>query len=236
MRIMRPWIDAACALAIVCASAGFAVADALPLTDGVSRVSHPAWSRPANIYEVNVRQYTPEGTFRALEPHLPRLRRMGVDILWIMPINPISKKERKGALGSYYAISDYRAINPEYGDLADFQHLVKEAHRLGFKVIIDWVANHTGWDNVWVESHPDWYKRNSRGELEGFHYTDLSDHHEETWADVIGLDYSKAEVRAAMIDRGHRRLPLRRRLDPAGGFLECGAGQARRDQADVHAG
>jgi len=200
MRKFRPWILAAFASVILSAQATFAAADPLPHTDGVSRVSHPAWSRSANIYEVNVRQYTPEGTFRALEPHLPRLRRMGVDILWIMPINPISKKERKGALGSYYAVSDYHAINPEYGDLADFQHLVKEAHRLGFKVIIDWVANHTGWDNVWVDAHPDWYKRNSRGELEGFHYTDLSDHHEETWADVIGLDYSKPEVRAAMID------------------------------------
>ena len=197
---LKTWTLAACASAIVFGSMNLAAADPLPLTDGVSRVSHPAWSRASNIYEVNVRQYTPEGTFRALEPHLPRLRRMGVDILWIMPINPISKKERKGSLGSYYAISDYYAINPEYGDLADFQHLVKEAHRLGFKVIIDWVANHTGWDNVWVASHPDWYKRNSRGELEGFHYTDLSDHHEETWADVIGLDYSKPEVRAAMIE------------------------------------
>lgn len=177
-----------------------ALSQGLPQTEGVSRVIHPSWSRSANIYEVNVRQFTPEGTFRALEPHLPRLRRMGVDILWIMPINPISRKERKGALGSYYAISDYHAINPEFGDLADFQHLVKEAHRLGFKVIIDWVANHTGWDNVWVDAHPDWYKRNARGELEGYHYTDLSDHHEETWADVIGLDYSKPEVREAMIE------------------------------------
>ena len=110
---LKTWTLAACASAIVCGSMNLAAADPLPLTDGVSRVSHPAWSRSANIYEVNVRQYTPEGTFRALEPHLPRLRRMGVDILWIMPINPISKKERKGALGSYYAISDYHAINPE---------------------------------------------------------------------------------------------------------------------------
>jgi glycosidase len=173
---------------------------ALPLTDGVSQVVHPAWTRSANIYEVNIRQYTPEGTFRAFEQHLPRLRKMGVTVLWIMPINPISKKLRKGTLGSYYAVSDYHAINPEYGDLADFQHLVKAAHRQGFKVIVDWVANHTGWDNVWVEQHPDWYKRNAAGELEGYNYTDLSTGKKEVWADVIGLDYSKPEVRKAMIE------------------------------------
>lgn len=185
---------------MVFAASGAVAGEPLPLSDGVSHVRHPAWTTGANIYEVNIRQYTPEGTFRAFERHLPRLRRMGVDILWIMPINPISKKMRKGALGSYYAVSDYKAINPEYGTLDDFQHLVKAAHALGFKVIVDWVANHTGWDNVWVEQHPDWYKRNAQGELEGYHYTDLSDHHEEVWADVIGLDYAKPEVRAGMID------------------------------------
>jgi len=125
---------------------------------------------------------------------------MGVDILWIMPVNPISKKMRKGSLGSYYAVSDYKAVNPEYGTLDDLRHLVRSAHALGFKVILDWVANHTGWDHVWVEEHPDWYKRNEKGELAGYHYTDLSDHHEEVWADVIGLDFSKPEVRAGMID------------------------------------
>jgi glycosidase len=172
----------------------------LPLSRGVTQVRHPAWTRSASLYEVNIRQYTPEGTFRAFERHLPRLRRMGVDVIWIMPINPISKMERKGSLGSYYAVSDYHAVNPEYGDLADFKHLVAEAHRLHMKVILDWVANHTGWDNVWTVEHPDWFKRNAKGELEGFHYTDLSDHHEETWADVIGLDYSKPAVRQGMIE------------------------------------
>lgn len=177
-----------------------AAAPALPITEGVSEVRHPAWARHATIYEVNIRQYTPEGTFRAFEPHLPRLRKMGIDVLWIMPVNPISKKLRKGSLGSYYAVSDYYAVNPEYGTLADFQHLVNAAHKQGFKIILDWVANHTGWDNVWTLQHPDWYKRNAKGELEGFHYTDLSDHHEEVWADVIGLDYSKPEVRRGMIE------------------------------------
>ncbi|WP_225009386.1 alpha-amylase family glycosyl hydrolase [Novosphingobium percolationis] len=172
----------------------------LPVTEGVSQVRHPDWAARATIYEVNIRQYTPEGTFRAFEKHLPRLRKMGVDVLWIMPVNPIAKKERKGSLGSYYAVSDYKAVNPEYGDMADFRHLVAAAHAQGFKVILDWVANHTGWDHVWVEQHPDWYKRNAQGELEGYHYTDLSDHHEEVWADVIGLDYSKPAVREGMID------------------------------------
>jgi len=171
----------------------------LPVTESKSHVRHPEWSRSATIYEVNIRQYTPEGTFKAFEPHLPRLRKMGVDVLWIMPINPISKKMRKGSLGSYYAVSDYMAVNPEYGSLADFKHLVNEAHKLGFKVILDWVANHTGWDNVWVEQHPDWYKRNAAGELEGFNYTDLSTGKKEVWADVIGLDYAKPEVRQGMI-------------------------------------
>lgn len=117
-----------------------------------------------------------------------------------MPINPISQKLRKGSLGSYYAVSDYYAVNPEYGTLADFQHLVAAAHKQGFKVILDWVANHTGWDNVWVNQHPDWYKRNAAGELEGYNYTDLSTGKKEVWADVIGLDYSKPAVRQGMID------------------------------------
>ena len=174
-------------------------APALPLTQGVTQVRHPAWAEHATIYEVNIRQYTPQGTFRAFEAHLPRLRRMGVDVLWIMPINPISHEQRKGTLGSPYAVSDYSAVNPEFGNLDDFRHLVRAAHAQGFKVILDWVANHTGWDNVWVKQHPDWYKRNASGALEGYHYTDLSDHHQEVWADVIGLDYSKPEVRAGMI-------------------------------------
>ncbi|WP_338468028.1 alpha-amylase family glycosyl hydrolase [Novosphingobium sp. ZN18A2] len=172
----------------------------LPETQGVSAVHHPAWARNANIYEVNIRQYTPEGTFRAFEKSLPRLRRMGVDVLWIMPVNPISKEKRKGTLGSYYAVQDYYKVNPEFGDMDDFKHLVATAHRMGFKVILDWVANHTGWDNVWVKQHPDWYKRGADGQLEGYHYTDPNDHHTEVWADVIGLDYSRPAVRKGMID------------------------------------
>ena len=187
------------ALSVLLALPQAGIAEPLPITEGVTQVVHPAWAKSATIYEVNIRQYTPEGTFRAFEKHLPRIRRMGVDVLWLMPVNPISQKERKGTLGSYYAVSDYTAVNPEYGTLDDLRHLVDAAHRQGFKIIIDWVANHTGWDNVWVKEHPDWYLRNAHGELEGYHYTDLSDHHQEVWADVIGLDYSKPEVRAGMI-------------------------------------
>ncbi|HEY0057699.1 MAG TPA: alpha-amylase family glycosyl hydrolase, partial [Flavisolibacter sp.] len=103
------------------------------------------WIRNTNIYEVNVRQYTPEGTFNAFAAHLPRLKRMGVQTLWFMPITPIAQKNKKGSLGSPYACSDYTSINPEFGTMQDFKNLVKSAHEQGFKVIIDWVANHTGW-------------------------------------------------------------------------------------------
>lgn len=195
MRLMT--LCSAAALLLMPAAA--AATTQLPLSEGVSQVRHPEWARSAAIYEVNIRQYTPEGTFRAFEAHLPRLRRMGVDVLWIMPIHPISQAQRKGSLGSYYAVRDYYAVNPEFGTMADFRHLVDAAHRQGFKVMLDWVANHTGWDNVWVQQHPDWYKRNAAGELEGYNYTDLSTGKKEVWADVIGLDYARPEVRAGMI-------------------------------------
>ncbi|HEX4957026.1 MAG TPA: alpha-amylase family glycosyl hydrolase, partial [Lacibacter sp.] len=117
----------------------------------------PAYVAQSNIYEVNVRQYTPEGTFKAFEAHLPRLKEMGVEILWFMPITPISEVDRKGKLGSYYAVQDYTAVNPEFGTLEDWKNLVNKAHELGFKVITDWVANHTGADNRWIKSNPDFF-------------------------------------------------------------------------------
>src|SRR5579875_2759552 len=107
------------------------------------------WANGANIYEVNTRQYTHEGTFAAFAKHLPRLKDMGVEILWFMPITPISLKGRQGTLGSYYAVADYTAINPEFGTLDDFISIVKQAHSMNMRVIIDWVANHTGLDNAW---------------------------------------------------------------------------------------
>ncbi|MCF3112154.1 alpha-glucosidase C-terminal domain-containing protein [Niabella sp. CC-SYL272] len=149
------------------------------------------WKHTTNIYEVNLRQYTPEGTFNAFAAALPRLKDMGVETLWFMPITPIAKKKMKGTLGSYYACSDYTAINPEFGTLQDFQNLVKQAHEMGFKVIIDWVANHTGWDHVWTRSHPDYYLKDS---VTGtFKMASGMD-------DIIELNYGNPDLRKAMID------------------------------------
>lgn len=153
-------------------------------------VNHPEWSRNAVIYEVNTRQYTPEGTFRAFAEHLPRLKQLGVDILWFMPIHPISETNRKGTLGSYYAVQDYKAVNPEFGTLDDFKAVVDAAHKQGMKVIIDWVPNHTGCDNPWVAEHPERYKLNEEGKMFG----------PADWTDVYQLDYSNPGTRAAMID------------------------------------
>lgn len=164
----------------------------------MSKFEHVGWSRSANIYEVNVRQYTPEGTLKAFATHLPRLHKMGVDILWLMPIQPIGKLKRKGVLGSYYAISDYTAINPEFGSLKDFKALVHEAHECGMKVIIDWVANHTAWDHVWVKQHPEWYLKNEKGQIHSYLYNNGTEI--EDWSDVIGLDYHQKGIWQAMAD------------------------------------
>ncbi len=148
-----------------------------------------SWAVDSNIYEVNLRQYTKEGTFRAFASHLPRLRDMGVEILWFMPITPISKIRRLGTLGSYYACSDYVTTNPEFGSVEDFKWLVNQAQGLGFKVLIDWVANHTGWDHVWTKEHPEFYRRNIDNEFYDAH----------GWADVIDLNYDSPELRSTMI-------------------------------------
>ncbi len=154
-----------------------------------SAVVHPGWSKNAMIYEVNVRQYTPEGTFQAFEKHIPRLKEMGVEILWLMPVNPIGIKNRKGSLGSYYSVKDYLAVNPEFGTLDDLKSLVKAAHAQGMKVIIDWVANHTSWDNNLVTTHPEWYKHDSAGNI----ISPVKD-----WTDVAGLDYKQQGLREYM--------------------------------------
>jgi glycosidase len=119
------------------------------------KITHPAWSKNATIYQINTRQFTPEGTFRAAEKELPRVKALGVEILWLMPIHPIGLKNRKGALGSPYAVKDYYGVNPEFGTLDDLKHFVSAAHNLGLYVILDWVANHTAWDNPLVTEHPD---------------------------------------------------------------------------------
>ena len=118
----------------------------------------PAWSQKALLYEMNVRQLTPTGTLRAAQRRLKGLREMGVDAIWLMPVYPIGQAGRKGSLGSYYSISDYCAINPEMGTMADFDAFVKAAHRQGMKVLLDWVANHTARDHHWIAEHPDWYE------------------------------------------------------------------------------
>lgn len=151
----------------------------------------PDWIHTTNIYEVNVRQYTPEGTFNAFAAHLPRLKDMGVQMLWFMPVTPIAEKLKKGTMGSYYACSDYTAINPEFGNLNDFKSLVNYAHELGLKVIIDWVANHTGWDHVWTVSNPDYYKRDEA--TNDFRRASGMD-------DIIELNYDNPSLRNAMIN------------------------------------
>lgn len=124
---------------------------------------HPEWVYDATIYEVNTRQFTPEGTFNAFATHLPRLKELGVDILWFMPIQTIGEKDRKGTLGSYYSINNYKEVNSEFGSLDDFRNVVKKAHDLGLKVILDWVPNHTSRDHAWTTEHPDWYRLDSLG-------------------------------------------------------------------------
>lgn len=156
----------------------------------------PAWTRKAVMYEVNVRQYTPEGTFQALRPHLPRLKALGVDVIWFMPVQRIGVLNRKGSLGSYYSIADYRSINPEFGTAADFKAVVADAHRLGMKVMIDWVPNHTSFDHIWVAPHPDWYVHRANGSISSA----VSESGvENDWTDVAQLNYDNQDMRRAMI-------------------------------------
>jgi glycosidase len=149
-----------------------------------------SWALRANIYEVNLRQYTKEGTLQAFAAHLPRLADMGVTVLWFMPITPISLKGRLGTLGSYYACSDYTSINSEFGTEQEFIAVVHAAHKLGMKVIIDWVANHTGQDHVWTISNPNFYIQDDHG-----NFTERNG-----WSDVIDLNYDNQQMRTAMID------------------------------------
>ncbi|MCB2220071.1 MAG: alpha-amylase [Bacteroidetes bacterium] len=155
------------------------------------KIKTPAWVAGNTIYEVNLRQFSKEGTIKAFEEHLPRLKELGVGILWFMPIQPIGEKNRKGTLGSYYSISNYTAINPEFGTLEDFKSLVKKIHDLDIRVIIDWVANHTAWDHHWTLDHPDFYDRDDNGNFKA---------PVEDWEDVIHLDYGNPDLWDAMID------------------------------------
>lgn len=156
------------------------------------KIKHPEWARKGIVYQINTRAFTKEGTFRAAEKHLPRIKELGADILWIMPINPIGEKNRKGTLGSPYSVKDYYAVNPEFGTMDDFKHLVAEAHKLGFHVILDWVANHTAWDNKMQSEHPDWYDKDWKGEFRPTPWFD--------WTDIINLNYKSPGLRKYMTE------------------------------------
>ncbi len=154
------------------------------------KVPAPDWARNAVIYEVNIRQYTERGKFDTFAEHLPRLKKLGVNVLWFMPIHPIGQLHRKGRLGSYYSVRDYMAINSEFGDAQSFKALVKKAHDLDMRVMLDWVANHTSHDHKWVQDHPSWHQRRAGGSLRY-----LMD-----WVDTANLDYSQKDMRQAMIE------------------------------------
>lgn len=162
-----------------------------------NKVVVPGWAKNATMYELNIRQFTPEGTFRAIVPHLDRLARMGVDIIWLMPVHPISETKRKGTLGSYYAVNGFRETNPEFGSEHDLQYLISTAHNHGMKIIIDWVPHHTGWDHPWITEHPEWYSHDSEGNI-------IDPINEETgepwgWTDVAELDLANQEMRQEII-------------------------------------
>ena len=158
---------------------------AISLVSCAEKTPHARWTYDTVVYEMNVRQYTPEGTFAAAQAQLPRLERLGVDIIWLMPIYPIGEKERKGTLGSYYAVRDYCAVNPEFGTMEDFESFLAAAKARGFRVILDWVANHTSPDAVWIDSEPaDWYERDSLGNTVV----------QYDWTDIAALNYGNPAV------------------------------------------
>jgi glycosidase len=183
MKIWRTVLIALIATALIAPSMG-------PTVANQSASVLPAWAVKSTIYEVNVRQYSAAGDFKSVTTSLPRLNRLGVGILWLMPIHPISKVKRKGTLGSPYSVADYKGINPEFGTAEEFRVLIEEAHKLGMKVIIDWIANHSGWDNPWI-ANESWYHRDVSGKI-------LSPNND--WTDVAWLDYENPNTRAAMLD------------------------------------
>lgn len=151
----------------------------------------PEWSYNKAIYEVNLRQFTEHGSIKEFQKHLPRLKELGADILWFMPIHPIGEKNRKGTLGSYYSVKDYKAVNPEFGTLKEFKSLVDTIHKMGMYVIIDWVANHTSWDNEWINTHPEYYTQDSLGNI-------ISPNPD--WTDVADLNFTNHALWEKMID------------------------------------
>jgi glycosidase len=156
------------------------------------QIEHPEWTRSATLYQLNTRQFTQQGTLRAAAEQLPRLKGLGVDIVWLMPIHPIGEPNRKGTLGSPYSVRDYYAVNPELGTMDDLKAFVAAAHDLDMRVILDWVANHTAWDNPLVKEHPEWYERDAQGDFRPTPWWD--------WSDIIDLDYSEPGLRRYMTE------------------------------------
>lgn len=146
----------------------------------------------AIIYEANIRQYSPEGTFEKFTEDIPQLKELGVKIIWLMPIFPISKTNSKGSLGSYYAVSDYTGVNPEFGTLEDVLRLIEVAHENDMYVILDWVANHTGWDHHWITENPEYYTKDEHGNITHPVNTD--------WTDTADLNYDNHELRTQMME------------------------------------
>lgn len=183
-------IAAALCAAMLSASSASAQPASLPdpahITPYVTQQA-PEWSRDAVLYQINLRQFTPQGNFRAAITELPRLKALGVDILWLMPIHPIGEKNRKGTLGSPYSVRDYFAVNPEFGEAQDARAFIDAAHALGFKVILDLVVNHSAWDHPLASAHPDWYEKDWQGNFRPTPWWD--------WYDIIDLDWSQPGVR-----------------------------------------
>ncbi len=168
----------------------FLILSAVLYTSVLAQIKTPDWAYNKSIYEVNLRQFTKEGTFASFRQHLQRLKELGVGILWLMPIHPIGELNRKGTLGSYYSVKDYTAVNPEFGTIEEFKALVKEIHSLGMYVIIDWVANHTAWDHKWTKSNPEFYNKDKEGNF----IPPIDD-----WSDVIDLNYDNKQLWKEMI-------------------------------------
>ena len=157
----------------------------------------PDWAAQAVLYECNIRQFSASGNFKGVEEQIPRLKDLGIDVLWLMPIHPIGKDRRKGALGSPYSVRDYYAINPDFGTLQDLKRLVRTAHDAEIKVILDWVPNHTSWDAAWKQKHPEYYTK-----FDGDFTVPINEHGEpiDDWSDVCDLNYNNPALRQAMIN------------------------------------
>lgn len=149
------------------------------------------WIRKGVIYEIYTRSFSAAGNFVGIEKRLPELHKLGVTILWLMPIHPVGLVHRKGTLGSPYSVKDYYGINPEFGTIDDFKRLLRSAHQLGFHLLIDLVANHTAWDSRLIAEHPVWFTKDSAGNIIPPN---------PDWTDVADLDYTKAGLRHYMIE------------------------------------